>query len=115
MLREYLEDTGTAVNEAGNRRAGRVLVLITTLIGRGRYMRPQMLDFIAVFNIAGHQDIFWTKAYSSKWRKIAESPLPGQTAPDQPDKRARAIQLRPKDLLNMVNKKKTVRYFCGMG
>lgn len=49
-LRDYLGDTGAAVDDGEDWRAGRLFVLPTTIIGEDRYMRQQMFDIIAISN-----------------------------------------------------------------
>lgn len=90
-LIEYLGDIAAAVEEGEDWRAGGLITLPTTPIVVYRHTRQQMLDIIAICKKIGHRDNILTMSYNPKWKEISEPLLPGQTAPDQSNIRARVF------------------------
>lgn len=102
-LTEYLRDKGEAVDEGENCWAGRLIVLPTTFTGGESYMTQQIFDIIAISKKAGHPDIFFTMNCNPKRKETTKAVLPGQMAPDRPDKCTRRSHLKLEALLHIMN------------
>lgn len=77
-LTKALGDSGGGQDEAGETRAGNLIVLRSTFRSGDRFMGQQLQDMIAISSSLGHPDVFLTVTSNPKLPEITDSLLPNQ-------------------------------------
>ncbi len=73
---------------------GKLVVLPSTHIGSGRYMRQKMHDIIAISNSIGQPDVLLTMTCNPRRPEIQQSLLPGQKADNRPELCNRVFRMK---------------------